>query len=156
MITVICFVVRVCFVDVFMSSLRTNSSPKKPSSDVCRVCGSSFAKHKRDKVSLFRCEANLHVILEEATGFPVRQHDGLPHFACTSCRTKMWKFQRAQKELEEMRTFLCEQSRKTALECRFKRRLQVTKSPGSPSSRHVSKRADLAASPVAPSGAVKR
>ena len=78
-----------------MSSLRTSSSPKKPSSDVRRVCGSSFAKHKRDKVSLFRCEANLHVILEEATGFPVRQDDGLPHFACTSCRTKNVEVHRA-------------------------------------------------------------
>ena len=58
-----------------------------------------------------------------------------------SCRTKMWKFQRAQKDTEEMKPFLCEHSRKSALECRFKRRHQVTnESPGSPStsSRHVS------------------
>ena len=64
----------------------------------------------------------------------------------------MWTFQRAQKDSEEMRPFLCEQSRKTALECRFKCRHHVTnESPLSPStsSRHVSKRADLTASPAA-------
>lgn len=123
------------------------STPKKPLSNVCRICGSVFSKSKRDKVGLFHGAAELDRLLEDATGVPVREDDGLPSFACTACRSKLWKYQRARRELEETRTWLCQASRQTAMACRFKRR--IVRSPGSPSQQH-SKKSDLSASPAAP------
>ena len=121
------------------------TTPKKPLSDVCRVCGSPFSKDKKNKVFLFRGTAGLHTALQEATGRSVAEDDGLPPYVCTTCRNKLLKFLRLQRELHETRMWVVETSHQTAQTCRYKRMLRV--SPGSPSVQQVSKRADHTASP---------
>ena len=119
--------------------------PEEALSDVCRVCGSPFSKDKKNKVSLFRGTAGLHTALQEATGRSVAEDDGLPPYVCTTCRNKLLKFLRLQRELHETRMWVVETSHQTAQICRYKRMLRV--SPGSPSVQQVSKRADHTASP---------
>ena len=104
-----------------------------------------FAKAllRSTNATLFRCEANLSWRKAQATGFFVRM---LHHFACTSGVTATCT------KGPGGHSFVSRVEKPLYLECRFKRRHQVTnESPGSPStsSRHVSKRADLTASPVA-------
>ena len=53
------------------------TTPNKPLSDICQVCGSPFSKDKKNKVSLFRGTAGLHTALQEATGRSVAEDDGL-------------------------------------------------------------------------------
>ena len=78
------------------------TTPKKPLSDVCRVCGSPFSKDKKNKVSLFRGTAGLHTALQEATGRSVAEDDGLPPYVCTTCRNKLLKFLRLQRQLQNL------------------------------------------------------
>ena len=125
-------------------------TPKKPSSDVCRICGTQFRKDRRDKVSLFHTTARLHSLLQEATALGVHEDDGFPQFVCTTCRNQLLKFERLHRQLEETRTLLCGASRQTAMTCRFKRRRR--QSPGTPSIQQTSKKPDQTVSPASPSG----
>ena len=113
------------------------STPKKPMSDVCRICGTNFSRHKRDKMNLFRNVEGLHLILQEATGQAVSEDDGLPHTVCTSCRNILVRYERTRKQAEEARLFIREKSAGTAAFCRFKRRFR--ESPASPAHQQKTK-----------------
>ena len=121
-------------------------TPKKPSSDICRICGTQFKKDKRDKVSLFHTTARLHSLLQEATAVAVHEDDGFPQFVCTTCRYQLLKFERLHRQLEETRTLLCGASRQTAMTCRFERRRR--QSSGTPSIQQTSKKSDQTVSPL--------
>ena len=94
-----------------LAAMANFGTPKKPSSDVCRICGTQFRKDRRDKVSLSHTTARLHSLLQEATAFAVHEDDGFPQFVCTTCRNQLLKFERLHRQLEETRTLLCGASR---------------------------------------------
>ena len=96
-------------------------TPKKSTSpEICRVCASYFPQ-TRDKHNLFRSSYGLAAKLGEATGCAVTENDGLPQFVCSCCRSKLLRFDRIQRELEESRRWFVDKYQTTKSRCRFKR-----------------------------------
>ena len=89
------------------ASSLLNMPRKSVSSDKCRICGSKFTS-ERDKHSLFGTKQELHLKLQKATGHAITEADGLPHFACYSCRGKLLTFASRLIQLETTKTEIAE------------------------------------------------
>ena len=104
-------------------------TPRKPSRDICRVCGKQFHQNKKNRLNVFspRAEGSYASMLEAITHEPVQEMDGLARYICTTCggRLRKWAANR-NNEKTDLETTILRDIAYTSSFSRKKRELPVS------------------------------